>query len=62
MAWHGYAAYSPKVTQQVLQIFRTYYNYALIGEDVKAPAMRLGLAERPVDLETLSSMPASRGL
>jgi len=57
-AWHGYAAYSPKVAQQVLQIFRTYYNYALVGEDGKTPAMRLGLAEHPVDLQSLSLMPS----
>lgn len=56
-AWHGYAAYSPRVAQQVLQIFRTYYNYALVGEDGKTPAMRLGLAEGPIALDVLSSMP-----
>ncbi len=57
-AWHGYAAYRPKVPQQVLQIFRAYYNYALVGEDGKTPAMRLNLIERPVDVATLSSMDA----
>lgn len=56
-AWHGYAAYSPRVAQQVLQIFRTYYNYALVGEDGKTPAMRLGLADGPIALDVLSSMP-----
>lgn len=58
-AWHGYAAYSPKVVQQVLQIFRTYYNYALVGEDGKTPAMRLGLTDKPVSLEALSTMPST---
>lgn len=56
-AWHGYAAYSPKVAQQVLQIFRTYYNYALVGEDGKTPAMRLGLTDSPISLEALSLIP-----
>lgn len=56
-AWHGYAAYSPKVAQQVLQIFRTYYNYVLVGEGGKTPAMRLGLADGPIALDVLSSMP-----
>lgn len=58
-AWHGYAAYSPKVAQQVLQIFRAYYNYALVGEDGKTPAMRLGLTDKPVSLEALSTMPST---
>jgi len=56
-AWHGYAAYSPKVAQQVLQIFRTYYNYALVGEDGKTPAMRLGLTDSLISLEALSLIP-----
>lgn len=57
-AWHGYAAYSPVVAQQVLQIFRAYYNYTLVGEDGKTPAMRLGLIDHPIAIETLA-MPSA---
>ncbi len=57
--WHGYAAYSPRVAEQVLLIFRAYYNYCLIGEDRKTPAMRLGLATHPVTLEDLARGPSS---
>lgn len=57
--WHGYAAYSPIVVQQVLRIFRAYYNYALVGEDGKTPAMRLGLAEAPIPIAALAELPAA---
>ena len=30
---------------KLLDIFRVYYNYCLIGQDGRAPAMRLGLAK-----------------
>jgi transposase-like protein len=45
--WHGYAAYSPQVVEHVLRIFRAYYNYCLVGDDGKTPAMRLGLVDHP---------------
>lgn len=54
--WHGYSAYSPLVVQQLLHIFRAYYNYSLPGQDGKTPAMRLGLTDQPVSLEVLSSL------
>lgn len=57
--WHGYAAYSPVVVQQALRIFRAYYNYALVGDDGKTPAMRLGLADAPIPVESLAESPAS---
>jgi hypothetical protein len=53
--WHGYAAYSPVVAQRVLNIFRCYHNYCLVGEDKKTPAMRLGLAEGPVPVDVLAN-------
>jgi hypothetical protein len=59
--WHGYAAYSPIVAQHVLHIFRAYYNFCLVGQDGKTPAMRLGLSAQPVPLEVLSA-PRSRGI
>lgn len=46
-SWHGYSAYNPTTVQKTLDIFRTYYNFCLVGKDKKTPAMRLGLAERP---------------
>lgn len=60
-AWHGYAAYSPLVAQRILHIFRGYYNFCLVGEDHLTPAMRLGLIDHPVALDTLSGPPAAHG-
>ncbi|MCA3002634.1 MAG: IS1 family transposase [Rhodocyclaceae bacterium] len=55
--WNGYAAYSPLVAERVLRIFRSYYNLALVGEDRKTPAMRLGLTDQPVPLADLATFP-----
>jgi transposase-like protein len=51
--WNGYGAYNPAVLQRYLEIYRTYYNYCLPGEDKKTPAMRLGLAKTPLDPHTI---------
>jgi hypothetical protein len=51
--WHGYGAYNPAVLQRYLEIYRTYYNYCLIGQDKKTPAMRLGLVHVPQDPNTI---------
>ncbi|MDE2428075.1 MAG: hypothetical protein KGM99_05060 [Burkholderiales bacterium] len=53
--WHGYSAYSPLVATQVLTIFRVYYNYCMVGEDKKTPAMRFGLAKKPISLDELAT-------
>ncbi len=45
--WYGYSPYDPANVQKALDIFRTFYNFCLVGKDGKTPAMRLGLAERP---------------
>lgn len=55
--WHGYAAYSPLVTERILSIFRTYYNYSFIGEDGATPAMRFGLTNQPLPLADLAVFP-----
>lgn len=46
--WHGYSAYNPEVVQRIMGLFRVIYNYCLVGKDGKTPAMRLGLAEKPI--------------
>jgi transposase-like protein len=51
--WYGYSPYNPRVMQKLLDIFRVYYNYHLIGQDKQTPAMRLGLAKAPVPLEKI---------
>jgi hypothetical protein len=51
--WHGYAVYNPTVVMRLLEIFRVTYNFVLVGEDRKTPAMRLGLASRPLTLEDI---------
>jgi len=55
--WYGYAAYSPVMVERVLAIFRTYYNFCLVGEDGKTPAMRLGLTESPTSLNDVVAQP-----
>jgi len=51
--WFGYSAYQPENVQKVLEIFRVYYNYCLVGKDKMTPAMRLGLAHAVIDPEDI---------
>lgn len=51
--WYGYSGYNPAVGMQLLTLFRVFYNYALLGEDKRTPAMRLGLASHPFSLAEL---------
>lgn len=51
--WYGYSPYNPEVVEKLLAIFRVFYNYVVVGEDKKTPAMRLGLAKAPIDIEDI---------
>jgi hypothetical protein len=51
--WHGYSAYNPRSIVKLLEIFRVFYNYVLVGMDKQTPAMRLGLAKGRVSLEDI---------
>lgn len=51
--WHGYSPYNPAHLQRILEIFRVHYNYCVKCQDGKTPAMRLGLARGPVELEKI---------
>jgi transposase-like protein len=51
--WHGYSAYNPRSIVKLLEMFRVFYNYVLIGMDKQTPAMRLGLAKGRVSLEDI---------
>jgi hypothetical protein len=51
--WHGYSAYNPRSIVKLLEMFRVFYNYVLVGLDKQTPAMRLGLAKEPVSLEDI---------
>ena len=51
--WHGYCPYNPKIIQQLLDIYRAYYNYVEPGADKKTPAMRLGIARGKVRIEDI---------
>ena len=51
--WHGYSAYNPRSIAKLLEIFRVFYNYVLVGIDKQTPAMRLGLAKGRVSLEDI---------
>jgi transposase-like protein len=51
--WHGYSAYNPRSIVKLLEMFRVFYNYALLGADKRTPAMRLGLAKGRVSLEDI---------
>jgi len=49
--WHGYAPYNPKMVEKYLGILRTYHNFIKVGKDKMTPAMRLGLAKKPLDFD-----------
>lgn len=52
--WYGYQPYQPELVQKLLDIFRVFHNYCLESKiDKKTPAMRLGLAKGPVDLDKI---------
>ena len=52
--WHGYSPYNPEMVQKYLTIFRAVNNWAHVSEkDGKTPAMRLGLANKPLEYEDL---------
>ena len=46
--WHGYQPYNPVMVQKYLTVFRTVNNFIQVGDDGLTPAMRLGLADRPL--------------
>lgn len=52
--WYAYNLYNPLYAEWMLTIFRTFYNYILIGDespDKMTPAMRLGLTDKPLDFK-----------
>ena len=51
--WHGYQPYNPMMVQKYLTIFRTVNNFIQVGDDRKTPAMRLGLAKKPLRCEDI---------
>lgn len=51
--WRGYSPYRPERIQQMLDIYRVYYNYVAVGQDKKTPAMRIGLAKGRVRIEDI---------
>lgn len=46
--WYGYSAYQPENIGKLLAVFRAFYNYCIVGQDGKTPAMRIGLVDRVV--------------
>jgi hypothetical protein len=44
---------STKSVKKLLEMFRVFYNYVLVGMDKQTPAMRLGLAKGRVSLEDI---------
>lgn len=51
--WYGYSAYNPEIAQKIMHIFRVAYNYQMIGEDGKTPAMRIGLKQKSFSLQEI---------
>jgi hypothetical protein len=51
--WNGYSPYNPGNVAKILDIMRTVHNYILTGKDGKTPAVRLGLAQAPLDYEDI---------
>jgi hypothetical protein len=47
--------YGPKMKESLSypDIMRTVHNYILVGKDGKTPAVRLGLAQAPLDYEDI---------
>jgi hypothetical protein len=51
--WRGYSPYRPERIQQLLDIYRVYYNYVAKGKDKKTPAMRIGMAKGRIRIEDI---------
>ncbi|WP_157114464.1 hypothetical protein [Halioglobus japonicus] len=53
--WYGKSPYNPYRPVQLLEILRTYFNYSPINNNKKreTPAMKIGLADGPVDLRKI---------
>ncbi len=52
--WNGYSPYNPAMYQKMGDIYRVFYNYCDVSSKYKkTPAMRLGLAKGPVDIEKI---------
>lgn len=59
--WSAYQAYSPAVLKKLLEIFRVHHNFIDLPEKVRGvkkadrttPAMRLGLADAPLDFKDI---------
>lgn len=50
--WYGKQPYDPRLVQKLLDLLRLYHNFCLKSrKDKKTPAMRLGLARAPIDLD-----------
>jgi len=50
--WYGNQPYDPQLVQKLLDLLRTFHNFCLKSrKDKKTPAMRLGLANAPIDLD-----------
>ena len=48
--WYGYSAYNPRILTKIVAIHRVWFNYARRNLKQKiTPAMRLGLAEKPIE-------------
>lgn len=56
--WGAYQAYDPAVLKKLLEIYRVHHNYIDLPmkgkkSEKKTPAMRLGLAEAPLDFKDI---------
>lgn len=54
--WNGYGAYNPARVVQMLEIFRVVHNFIDTRKEAgkqSTPAMRLGLAQAPLDYKTV---------
>lgn len=52
--WNGYGAYKPSMVVKMLDMYRVVHNYIDVRkEDKTTPAMRVGLAQAPLDYKTV---------
>ena len=56
--WSAYQAYNPSILKKMLEIFRVHHNFTDLPSqgkkaDKKTPAMKLKLANAPLDLKEI---------
>lgn len=51
--WHGYSPYNPAELTKMADIYHMHYSFINSNDNNKTPAMKQGLAKRPVAVEKI---------